>query len=36
MEAGHGGASGRVKRLEEVALVQAFVLSTVGDGDDDK
>lgn len=26
MEAGHGGSSGRYKRLEEVALVQAFAI----------
>ncbi|MBS1096522.1 S9 family peptidase [Gluconobacter sphaericus] len=26
MEAGHGGSSGRFKRLEEVALVQAFAI----------
>ncbi|MEM6762242.1 MAG: S9 family peptidase [Pseudomonadota bacterium] len=30
MGAGHGGASGRFKRLEEVALVQAFALARVG------
>ena len=30
MDAGHGGASGRFKRLEEVALVQAFALTAVG------
>ncbi|MEM8856429.1 MAG: prolyl oligopeptidase family serine peptidase, partial [Pseudomonadota bacterium] len=28
MEAGHGGASGRFKRLEEVALVQTFVIAS--------
>ena len=26
MDAGHGGSSGRFKRLEEVALVQAFAI----------
>ncbi len=31
MDAGHGGASGRFKRLEEVAMIQAFVLSAIGD-----
>lgn len=30
MDAGHGGASGRFKRLEEVALVQAFALAVTG------
>ncbi|MEW5421441.1 S9 family peptidase [Amorphus sp. 3PC139-8] len=30
MDAGHGGASGRFKRLEEVALIQAFALSVTG------
>ncbi|WP_210526149.1 S9 family peptidase [Rubellimicrobium arenae] len=30
MAAGHGGASGRFSRLEEVALVQAFALKVVG------
>lgn len=30
MDAGHGGASGRFKRLEEVALVQAFALTITG------
>ena len=30
MEAGHGGASGRFERLEEIALQQAFALWCVG------
>ncbi|WP_108659435.1 S9 family peptidase [Acuticoccus kandeliae] len=30
MEAGHGGASGRFKRLEEIALVQSFVIAVLG------
>ncbi|QDH13368.1 S9 family peptidase [Formicincola oecophyllae] len=30
MEAGHGGSSGRYKRLEESALVQAFAIWAVG------
>ncbi|WP_157070949.1 prolyl oligopeptidase family serine peptidase, partial [Neokomagataea thailandica] len=29
MDAGHGGSSGRYKRLEEVALVQAFAIWAV-------
>ncbi|QDH17107.1 S9 family peptidase [Swingsia samuiensis] len=29
MDAGHGGSSGRFKRLEEVALVQAFALWSI-------
>lgn len=30
MDAGHGGASGRFKRLEEVAMVQAFAIAAAG------
>ena len=30
MGAGHGGSSGRFKRLEEVALVQAFAIWAMG------
>ena len=30
MDAGHGGASGRFDRLDEVALAYAFALWTVG------
>ncbi|MCP5153358.1 MAG: S9 family peptidase [Ectothiorhodospiraceae bacterium] len=30
MSAGHGGASGRFERLEEVALIQAFLLEVFG------
>ena len=30
MDAGHGGASGRFQRLEEIALVQAFALALAG------
>jgi oligopeptidase B len=33
MDAGHGGASGRFDRLEEVALAYAFALWTVGAAD---
>ena len=30
MEAGHGGASGRFKALEDVALIYAFLFSLEG------
>jgi len=33
MGAGHGGASGRYKRLEETALEYAFLLKSLGLGE---
>jgi oligopeptidase B len=30
MDAGHGGASGRFSRLEEIAFVYAFALKVAG------
>ncbi|MEM0905925.1 MAG: S9 family peptidase [Pseudomonadota bacterium] len=33
MEAGHGGSSGRFKRLEEIGLIYAFMLAMVGRAD---
>jgi len=34
MGAGHGGASGRFNRLDEVAIVFAFALWAVGQADE--
>jgi oligopeptidase B len=33
MEAGHGGASGRLSRMKETALIYAFVISLAGEDD---